>query len=533
MATTNKKITELPELTEANLSDDDVLAIVDISAGTTNKVRKSTLASALSGVASLTATSPVTVNSSTGNINIAVTTVPVANGGTGATSFTNKGVLLGGTTVSSTTAGSSGQVLTSNGSGTAPTFQSTSANIPNVAPGTSGNLVTSNGSAWTSAALSANIPDVAPGTSGNVVTSNGSAWTSAAPAAASSVAADNITAGDAAVLLTTSSGNITVDAAASDSDIIFKGTDGGADTTFLTIDGSAAGAATFNSSVDAASLTLTTDLAVAHGGTGGSTASAARSNLGAAALGSNSDITALTGLTTDLSVAQGGTGASTHTAGSVLMGADTSAITSVGPATSGNVLTSNGSAWTSAPAPGGGSLTFIGTQDANNSAVSMSQTGLTGFDTYMVVGSTIVPTINGGSLFIRLGEDGYSEGSTDYRWAGGRLSDIEATNSEGKVFSRTSTGASSIEIPSGGVGNGSVGAYLNFVAYICTAPSGDSKSSIFGIGSSLDNGTSPQFRTFFWGGFLNVGSKTVNRVQIFGPSTIVSGSMTVYGMKQS
>ena len=53
----------------------------------------------------------------------------------------------------------------------------------------------------------------------------------------------------AAVLLTTSSGNITIDAAASDSDIILKGTDGGADTTFLTIDGSAAGEATFNAGI--------------------------------------------------------------------------------------------------------------------------------------------------------------------------------------------------------------------------------------------------------------------------------------------
>ena len=61
-----------------------------------------------------------------------------------------------------------------------------------------------------------------------------------------SAAADDITAGDAAILLTTSSGNITIDAAGNDTDIIFKGTDGGADTTFLTIDGSAAGAATFN-----------------------------------------------------------------------------------------------------------------------------------------------------------------------------------------------------------------------------------------------------------------------------------------------
>ena len=61
----------------------------------------------------------------------------------------------------------------------------------------------------------------------------------------SSVAASSISGGSDAVLLTTSSGNITIDAAANDSDIILKGTDGNADTTFLTIDGSAAGAATF------------------------------------------------------------------------------------------------------------------------------------------------------------------------------------------------------------------------------------------------------------------------------------------------
>ena len=61
-----------------------------------------------------------------------------------------------------------------------------------------------------------------------------------------SLAYDDFTIGDAALLITTSSGNITVDAAANDSDIIFKGTDGGADTTFLTIDGSAGGQFHFN-----------------------------------------------------------------------------------------------------------------------------------------------------------------------------------------------------------------------------------------------------------------------------------------------
>jgi hypothetical protein len=60
------------------------------------------------------------------------------------------------------------------------------------------------------------------------------------------VAADDISAGDGAVSLTTSSGNITIDAAANDSDVIFKGTDNSSDITMLTLDGSDAGSATFN-----------------------------------------------------------------------------------------------------------------------------------------------------------------------------------------------------------------------------------------------------------------------------------------------
>ena len=63
---------------------------------------------------------------------------------------------------------------------------------------------------------------------------------------ASSVAADDISAGDAAVTLSTTSGNITIDATANDTDIIFKGTDNSSDITMLTLDGSDAGSATFN-----------------------------------------------------------------------------------------------------------------------------------------------------------------------------------------------------------------------------------------------------------------------------------------------
>ena len=73
-------------------------------------------------------------------------------------------------------------------------------------------------------------------------------------------AADDLVAGDAAVTLTTTSGNITIDAAANNSDIIFKGTDGGSDITMLTLDGSAAGAATFNDKIIATELDISGDV---------------------------------------------------------------------------------------------------------------------------------------------------------------------------------------------------------------------------------------------------------------------------------
>lgn len=56
---------------------------------------------------------------------------------------------------------------------------------------------------------------------------------------------------------------------------------------------------------------ITYPTSVANGGTGAATAATARSNLGAAASGANTDITSLNGLTTPLSVSQGGTGVTT------------------------------------------------------------------------------------------------------------------------------------------------------------------------------------------------------------------------------
>jgi hypothetical protein len=72
-------------------------------------------------------------------------------------------------------------------------------------------------------------------------------------------AADNISIGDAAVSIATSVGNITIDAQAGDTDIIFKGTDGASDITALTLDMSDAGKAIFTGAISATTITLSAD----------------------------------------------------------------------------------------------------------------------------------------------------------------------------------------------------------------------------------------------------------------------------------
>ena len=78
----------------------------------------------------------------------------------------------------------------------------------------------------------------ADGSNGQAMVTNGSGVLSFADV---SSAADDIAAGDAAINFTTTAGNITIDAQGSDTDIIFKGTDGSSDITPMTLDMSAGG----------------------------------------------------------------------------------------------------------------------------------------------------------------------------------------------------------------------------------------------------------------------------------------------------
>jgi hypothetical protein len=81
-------------------------------------------------------------------------------------------------------------------------------------------------------------------------------------------------------------------------------------------------------------------LPVLNGGTGSNIASFSGANI--------TSLNATNISTGTLAVARGGTGANSLTANSVLLGNGTSSILFVSPGTSGNVLTSNGTTWTSA-----------------------------------------------------------------------------------------------------------------------------------------------------------------------------------------
>lgn len=105
--------------------------------------------------------------------------------------------------------------------------------------------------------------------------------------------------------------------------------------------------------------------------------------------------TSTSALTTGtLPVASGGTGATSLTANNVVIGNGTSAVQLVAPGSSGNVLTSNGTTWTSAAAAGGQLRTQIFTSPGtwtNPGTVTQARVTVVGG------GGSASPTANGGS----------------------------------------------------------------------------------------------------------------------------------------
>jgi len=131
-------------------------------------------------------------------------------------------------------------------------------------------------------------------TNGQLLIGNGTGYTLATLTAGSGISISN------------SSGGITISASGA----------GFGTVTSVGVDGGATGLNFTNSPITTnGTIVMGGTLNVASGGTGATTATAARANLSAAKSGANSDITSISGLTTPLSITQGGTGANDSLSG--------------------------------------------------------------------------------------------------------------------------------------------------------------------------------------------------------------------------
>ncbi len=235
----------------------------------------------------------------------------------------------------------------------------------------------------------------------------------------------------------------------------------------------------------AGNITFTGQLGILNGGTGANSAAGALANLGAAASGSNSDITSLSGLTTALSVAQGGTGATSLAADGVLIGGGTSALSSLVAGSPSLCLESTAGAptWTSCPSGGGGGVTTLdslpgaltianstgtGTtvtiQDASTSQLGLAQFNATDFtvssgnvDTIQSIATSATPTFVGVDTNAITPSSGLTLGATGQAFTlqGTDSSVITATNS-GKVTTigfDTPTASAILNFPALAAGN--------------------------------------------------------------------------------
>ena len=252
-----------------------------------------TIASGYGGTGLTTFTASNNALYSTSASALTAGTLPVAAGGSGATTFTSNGVIYGSGTAALgvTAAGTTGQVLVGN-TGAAPSWATVSSSlVSSFSAGTTG--FTPSSATTGAVTLAGTLATTNGGTGLTSFTSGGAVYATSTSALTTGTLP--VTAGGTGVTTSTGSG----------------------------------------SNVLNTSPTLVTPL------------------LGTPTSGTLTNCTGLpltTGVTGTLPVANGGTGATSLTANNVILGNGTSAVQFVAPGTSGNLLTSNGTTWTSAAA---------------------------------------------------------------------------------------------------------------------------------------------------------------------------------------
>lgn len=215
--------------------------------------------------------------------------------------------------------------------------------------------------------------------------------------------------------------------------------------------------------------------------------------------------------TTPAGVASGGTGAATLTANNVVLGNGTGAVQFVAPGSSGNVLTSNGTTWTSSvPASG---LTLLQAVTASSSATIDLETSIgSGYDAYMIV---YTAAVTAGDLYCRLKIGGTYIATATYR---NRYVNQSYANTTWTVTAdTTSTGIYLTGYASGNGAGGTIiipGATSVFNGLMHQSVSG-APLAVTGFASVTDVGA--------WSG-----------IRFYPPTgTITSGTFRLYGFQKS
>jgi len=212
-----------------------------------------------------------------------------------------------------------------------------------------------------------------------------------------------------------------------------------------------------------------------------------------------------------------------------VIGADVQAFNAdtivVPPGTSGNILTSNGTAWTSAAAAGGGSWTVIASKTSTGDDPSLDITGLDAtYAMYAFACTDFVPISAGAHLVLRFGDSGgFDSGVSDYGYHLSLTTDVgaayiglaHATRAHIHIAGSVNTGTDSCSV-TGFISGGFDGTNLCYVH-----------------GTHVNENTGADFSGGqFFGGRLAV--ITTDRVQVlFDTGNISAGRFTVWGLKHA
>lgn len=257
-------------------------------------------------------------------------------------------------------------------------------------------------------------------------------------------------------------------------------------------------------------------LTVSRGGTGATTLTGVLKGNGTSAFTAGT-VSLTTEVSGTLPVANGGTGAATLSANAVLLGNGTSALQTVAPGTSGNVLTSNGTTWASTAPAGGGSLILLQSVVASNSATVTLDAFSSTYDNYVIYADGCTPATNSTDLYMRVNSK-----TADYSWVYQSL----ITKSATETIANVSTTGTFLPINLGVI-NGLVGS-----AIIDIASRGTSNPLIIWRSQFYSSTATARRFTFGSGGHEDITALS-SVTFLMSSGNISVGNFRLYGIKKT